>query len=96
MAEGAMQCGFCTSGMILSSVALLKEQPKPSEADILSWMNGHICRCGTYPRILKAVRRAETVSPIMYSFPGNATPQYDIIIGDTVCAHRGNYRADLY
>jgi len=58
MAEGAMQCGFCTSGMILAAVALLRAKPQPSEAEILSWMNSQICRCGSYPRILKAVRRA--------------------------------------
>ena len=56
--EGAMQCGFCTSGMILSTVALLSEKPRPTEAEILSWMNPQICRCCGYPRILKAVQRA--------------------------------------
>jgi len=58
LAEGAMQCGFCTSGMIMSTVALLNEMPKPTDADILAWMNPHICRCCGYPRILKAVHRA--------------------------------------
>jgi len=58
LAEGAMQCGYCTSGMILSTVALLNEKPKPSDAEILSWMDAQICRCCGYPRILKAVRRA--------------------------------------
>ncbi len=58
LAESAMQCGYCTSGMILSSVALLKEKPKPTDAEILSWMNTQICRCCGYPRILKAVHRA--------------------------------------
>jgi aerobic-type carbon monoxide dehydrogenase small subunit (CoxS/CutS family) len=56
--EGAMQCGFCTSGMILAATALLKEKPKPTDAEILSWMNPHICRCNGYVRILQAVRRA--------------------------------------
>ncbi len=56
--EAAMQCGYCTSGMILSMVALLNEKPKPTEAEILLWMNTQICRCCGYPRILKAVRRA--------------------------------------
>lgn len=56
--ESAMQCGFCTSGMILSTVALLKEKPKPSGEEILEWMNPQICRCCGYPRILKAVNRA--------------------------------------
>ena len=58
LAEGAMQCGFCTSGMIMSTVALLNEVPKPTDADILAWMNPHVCRCCGYPRILKAVHRA--------------------------------------
>jgi aerobic-type carbon monoxide dehydrogenase small subunit (CoxS/CutS family) len=58
LAEGAMQCGYCTSGMILSTVALLNEKPNPTDADILSWMNTQICRCCGYPRILRAVRRA--------------------------------------
>jgi len=58
LAEGAMQCGFCTSGMILSTVALLNEVPRPTNADVLAWMNPHICRCCGYPRILKAVHRA--------------------------------------
>jgi aerobic-type carbon monoxide dehydrogenase small subunit (CoxS/CutS family) len=56
--EGAMQCGFCTSGMILSTVALLKEKPKPTAEEIMAWMNPQICRCCGYPRILKAVHRA--------------------------------------
>lgn len=54
----AMQCGYCTSGMVLAAVALLAEQPDPSDAAILAAMNGNICRCGTYPRILAAIRRA--------------------------------------
>jgi aerobic-type carbon monoxide dehydrogenase small subunit (CoxS/CutS family) len=56
--EGAMQCGFCTSGMILSTVALLSEKPKPTDDEVLSWMNPQICRCCGYPRILKVVQRA--------------------------------------
>src|SRR5260370_15879433 len=46
----AMQCGYCTPGMILGAVALLGRTPNPTEAEIVSGMNGHICRCGTYPR----------------------------------------------
>ena len=55
--EGAMQCGFCTSGMILSAVSLFNEKPKPTDADIILWMTPQICRCCAYPRILKAVQR---------------------------------------
>ena len=58
IAEGAMQCGFCTPGMIMSAVALLQTIPKPSDPEILTWMNGNICRCCGYPRILNAVHRA--------------------------------------
>jgi len=56
--EGAMQCAFCTSGMIMSAVSLLNEKPHPSDNDILQSMDGNICRCGTYPRIMAAIRRA--------------------------------------
>jgi len=58
LAEGAFQCGYCTAGMILGTVALLKEKPKPTEADILLQMDRHLCRCCSYPKILKAIRRA--------------------------------------
>jgi aerobic-type carbon monoxide dehydrogenase small subunit (CoxS/CutS family) len=56
--EGAFQCGYCTSGMVLAATALLKDHPRPSEDDIAEAMNGNVCRCGTYPRIVAAVRRA--------------------------------------
>jgi len=56
--EGAIQCGYCTPGMILSAVALLKNNPKPSDEQITESMNGNICRCNGYPKILKAIRRA--------------------------------------
>jgi aerobic-type carbon monoxide dehydrogenase small subunit (CoxS/CutS family) len=54
----AFQCGYCTSGMIMSAVALLKTKPDPSESDITRFMQGNICRCGTYPRIVTAVQQA--------------------------------------
>ena len=56
--EQAFQCAYCTSGMIMSSVGLLSTNPNPSEADIVRYMNGNICRCGTYPRIVSAIQRA--------------------------------------
>jgi len=56
--EGAFQCGYCTSGMVLRATALLQEQPNPTDQQILSGMSGNLCRCGVYPRILSAVRRA--------------------------------------
>ncbi|HVW85296.1 MAG TPA: (2Fe-2S)-binding protein [Bryobacteraceae bacterium] len=54
----AMQCGYCTAGMIMSSVGLLKKNPHPTEAEVRSALQGNICRCGTYPRIIAAVRMA--------------------------------------
>jgi aerobic-type carbon monoxide dehydrogenase small subunit (CoxS/CutS family) len=54
----ALQCGYCTPGMIMGAVSLLRRTPNPSEAEIISGMNGHICRCGTYPRIVSAIRAA--------------------------------------
>jgi aerobic-type carbon monoxide dehydrogenase small subunit (CoxS/CutS family) len=59
--EGAMQCAYCTSGMILSAVSLLAAKPSPSDAEILIAMQGNICRCGTYPRILAAIHKAASV-----------------------------------
>jgi aerobic-type carbon monoxide dehydrogenase small subunit (CoxS/CutS family) len=56
--EEAFQCGYCTSGMIMSAVALLNTNGKPSDAEIVRHMNGNICRCGTYPRIVAAVHAA--------------------------------------
>ena len=54
----AMQCGYCTPGMILSGAALLDRNPNPSRDDIVRAMEGNICRCGTYPRIVEAMRLA--------------------------------------
>ena len=56
--EGAFQCGYCTSGMIMSATSLLRGTHNPSEDEIVEAMNGNVCRCGTYPRILAAVKRA--------------------------------------
>jgi len=54
----AMQCAYCTSGMIMSASALLGQNPKPSRDDIINGMNGNICRCGTYQRIIEAIQMA--------------------------------------
>ena len=54
----AMQCGYCTTGMILAGVALLDRAADPAEADIAHALEGNLCRCGTYPRIVAAVRAA--------------------------------------
>ena len=55
--EAAMQCAYCTSGMIMTAVALLKTKPNPSEAEIVEYMEGNVCRCGTYPRIVAAIAK---------------------------------------
>jgi len=54
----AFQCAYCTSGMIMSSVALLKQNPNPTPSDIAQALQGNICRCGTHPRVIEAVERA--------------------------------------
>jgi len=56
--EEAFQCGYCTSGMIISAVALLADNPHPSEQEIVRYMNGNVCRCGTYARIISAIQQA--------------------------------------
>jgi len=58
IAEDVPQCGYCQSGMIMTAAALLKEKPKPTDQEIDAALGGHICRCGTYQRIRKAVHRA--------------------------------------
>lgn len=59
--EQVPQCGYCQSGQIMQAVALLEQTPRPSDAQIRAGMNGVLCRCGTYPRIEAAVRRAAAV-----------------------------------
>jgi len=58
LAEGAMQCGYCTPGMIMTAVALLEKNPDPTDEQISTAMNVNICRCNGYTKILNAVRRA--------------------------------------
>ena len=58
VAEDVPQCGYCQSGQIMSAVALLKEHPHPTDADIDTAMDGNLCRCGTYNRIRRAIHRA--------------------------------------
>jgi aerobic-type carbon monoxide dehydrogenase small subunit (CoxS/CutS family) len=54
----AFQCAYCTSGMIMAAVGLLAKNPKPTDEQIISSMDGNVCRCGTHPRIIEAVRQA--------------------------------------
>ena len=56
--EGAMQCGYCTPGMIMAGAALLQANPSPGHEEIVKAMDGNICRCGTYVRIRRAIHRA--------------------------------------
>ena len=59
---GAFQCGYCTPGMIMAALGLLTESPEPSEAEIVEWMQGNICRCGAYARIVRAIQQAAAVT----------------------------------
>jgi aerobic-type carbon monoxide dehydrogenase small subunit (CoxS/CutS family) len=54
----ALQCGYCYNGMTIKGAELLANNPNPTEADIRKTMNGHLCRCGTYPRVMKAIQLA--------------------------------------
>jgi carbon-monoxide dehydrogenase small subunit len=58
LAESGFQCAYCTSGMIMSTVALLEQNAKPTDEEIRNWMNRHVCRCCSYANITKAVARA--------------------------------------
>ena len=60
--EQVPQCGYCQSGQIMAAVALLSQKPNPTEADIDTAMSGVLCRCGTYPRIRKAIKRAAALA----------------------------------
>lgn len=56
--EQATQCGYCLNGLVMKAAELLSKTPEPSEQQIRAAMNGHLCRCGTYPRFMKAIQRA--------------------------------------
>jgi aerobic-type carbon monoxide dehydrogenase small subunit (CoxS/CutS family) len=58
IAEQAAQCGYCYNGMVIKAAELLATNPSPTDDEIVAAMNGHLCRCGTYGRIVKAIRRA--------------------------------------
>jgi nicotinate dehydrogenase subunit A len=55
--EQAAQCGYCTAGMLISAAALLRSHPRPDDAQIRAAMNGNLCRCGSQPRVLRAIRK---------------------------------------
>ncbi len=58
--EQSLHCGYCYNGMTIKGAELLAQTPKPTDAQIRAHMNGHLCRCGTYPRIMKAIQLAST------------------------------------
>jgi isoquinoline 1-oxidoreductase alpha subunit len=62
IAEDVPQCGYCQSGQIMAAAVLLREHPRPSDDDIDEAMSGNICRCGTYPRIRRAIHLAATLT----------------------------------
>ena len=62
--EQALQCGYCFNGMIIKAAEFLSRNPQPSEPQIRTAMNGHLCRCGTYPRVVRAIRRAATAMAV--------------------------------
>ena len=62
IAEQVPQCGYCQSGMLMTTSELLKRKPKPTDADIDEAISGHICRCGTYPRLRKAIKTAAALA----------------------------------
>ena len=62
--QGALQCGYCTPGMIMAAAALLEREPEPTDADIIRAMEGNVCRCGVYAHILAAVRQAASAMQV--------------------------------
>ena len=74
VAEQVPQCGYCQSGQIMEAAALLKKTPKPTREEIVEHMNGHICRCGTYHGIIRAIERAAHEMPRQAA---EATPVVD-------------------
>ena len=60
--EQAMQCGFCTSGILMSAAALLERQAKPTRQEIVQMLDGHLCRCGAHNRVIRAIEKAANTS----------------------------------
>jgi len=63
VAEQAVQCGYCSSGVLIAAAALLRHQPQPTEGDVRRALDGHLCRCGAHNRIVRAVLRAARGGP---------------------------------
>ena len=106
--HGALQCGFCTPGMIISSLELIGKKPAPEESDIKAALGGNLCRCGTYPRIIKAVKDWRSFEGVDldtepsdegerdqvrdHSTVGRGVPRYD---GPDKVTGRTEYTADI-
>jgi aerobic-type carbon monoxide dehydrogenase small subunit (CoxS/CutS family) len=75
VAEQALQCGYCYNGMIIKGTELLLNNPDPSATEIRTAMNGHLCRCGTYPKIITAIQRAASNMAIAASVGNTDTEQ---------------------
>jgi len=71
----AMQCGYCTSGMVISAVALLKRQPQPTDSEIREALSANLCRCGVYLRAIAAVKRAAELAMHGKAEPVGSTPR---------------------
>jgi carbon-monoxide dehydrogenase small subunit len=60
--QGGIQCGFCTPGIVMNALALLKEKPQPSEAEVRAWLAGNLCRCTGYVKIVEAIAEVAAAS----------------------------------
>jgi len=72
--EGAGQCGYCIPGLVVAVTALLAAQPEPDDATVRAALAPHLCRCGSHPRVLRAVRRAAGARPEVRAAQGPGTP----------------------
>lgn len=81
--EQAAQCGYCTSGMIMSAVALLRASPGPTEAQVRSALDGNLCRCGSHQRIVRAVLRAASQNGPAEGTPAESTGAQGAAVGST-------------
>jgi aerobic-type carbon monoxide dehydrogenase small subunit (CoxS/CutS family) len=77
IAEQAAQCGYCYNGQIIKGAELLFRTPQPTEAQIRSAMNGHVCRCFTYPRIMAAIQRAAKAMAAARTASSNQAAEVD-------------------
>ena len=90
---GAMQCGYCTSGMIMSAVALLQKNAQPTRADIVDFMDGNVCRCGTYARIMGAIEKAASAMKGAGSAVQGSEPNARLLRRNERDASRGSPRS---